>query len=82
MNEVKLLLRGRRLGEEGRGRELRERAALSMRDMASLVGVHVTTLLRWEQGLERPGRESAIRWAEVCEEIQEELLARSGKRSA
>jgi transcriptional regulator with XRE-family HTH domain len=57
------------LGRDGRGRELREQANLSLRDVAELVGVHISSISRWERGDGRPSRAAAIRWALVCTEI-------------
>ena len=73
MTDVQLLLRGRRLGPDGDGRALREQAGLSVRDMAAILKVNPVTYWRWEIGRERPGRERAIRWAEVAGDLEAEL---------
>jgi transcriptional regulator with XRE-family HTH domain len=69
MSETTLLVEGRLLGPQGRGRVLRERAGLSLRDVAVLADVHISALSRWERGEGKPSREAAIRWARVCAEI-------------
>ncbi|HKH88624.1 MAG TPA: helix-turn-helix transcriptional regulator [Acidimicrobiales bacterium] len=73
MTDVSLLIRGRRLADDGRGRRLRERAGLSVSELAHALGVDVGTLSRWETGKAKPRPESALRWASACEAIEREL---------
>lgn len=42
---------------------MRVHAALSLREMASQVGVDVSTLSRWETGTTVPRPNAAVRWA-------------------
>lgn len=72
-DELRLLLRGRRLGRDGVGRAIREAAGLSLRDLGELIRVQPSGLSRWERGEELPSRSAAIRWAAAIEEIEEEL---------
>jgi transcriptional regulator with XRE-family HTH domain len=67
------------LGRDGRGRALRERADLSQRDVADMVGVHISSISRWETGKGRPSREAAIRWARVCSEIAAAITTGSAR---
>ena len=77
MNEIASLVRGRTLGRSGRGRALRERAGISLRELAEIVEVDAATLCRWERGDVRPRRSGAARWVEACEEIERALDASS-----
>jgi transcriptional regulator with XRE-family HTH domain len=79
--ELQAVVRGRRLGREGRGRFLREAAGLSLRDLAHAVGVDVATLSRWERGVARPRHAAAVRWVAACDEIERELNDRKGGTS-
>jgi transcriptional regulator with XRE-family HTH domain len=73
VTDLPLLIRGRRLASDGRGRRLRERAGLSVSELAHALGVDVGTLSRWETGKAKPRPEAALRWATVCEAIEHEL---------
>lgn len=74
MDEVRQLVWRRLLGQDGRGRELREAAGISLRELARLLDVDVATLSRWERGEVQPRSSGAIRWVLVCQELQR-LLA-------
>ena len=65
-DEIKSLVIARLLAESGRGRAIRERARLSVREMADFIGVDAATLSRWERGRTKPHCAAAIRWAEAC----------------
>ncbi len=69
MLDLALLARARRLGQ-GAGREVRERAGLSVGELARIIGVDVATLSRWERGRTRPRANSAQRWFEACKIIE------------
>jgi transcriptional regulator with XRE-family HTH domain len=73
MTDVALLIRGRQLGSEGRGRRLRERAGLSVSELSRALGVDVATLSRWETGKAKPRPEGALKWAAVCDVIEQAL---------
>ena len=73
---LKATIRGRQLATDGRGRLLRERAGLSLREAARLAGVHPSTLTRWERGLTKPVRGgAAVRWAKLADRIEAALAA-------
>jgi transcriptional regulator with XRE-family HTH domain len=63
------------LGPTGRGRDLRERAGLSVRELATLLGVDAATLCRWERGQTRPRGPAASRWVAACQLIENELAS-------
>jgi transcriptional regulator with XRE-family HTH domain len=63
----------------GRGRELREAAGLSVRQLARELDVDAATLSRWERGESRPRTRAASRWVALCQEI--EHLVETGTRS-
>ena len=70
---IRVRLQGRLLGPTGRGRRLRERAGLSIRELAGLLGVDAATLSRWENGRTHPRGSGAARWLAACRTIEEEL---------
>jgi DNA-binding transcriptional regulator YiaG len=49
----------------GRARDIRERARLSLSEMARAVGVHTTTVAGWESGRRVPRGAAAARYAEL-----------------
>ena len=70
MDQLLLLISARRLARDGVGRSTREKADLSLREFAQMVGVDVSTLSRWERGQSRPHLPGAARWAKACQEIE------------
>jgi transcriptional regulator with XRE-family HTH domain len=77
VSDVALVIRGRILGRTGKGRELRVRAGLSLRELAEIVEVDAGTLSRWERGDVRPRKSGATRWVEACQEIERALAESS-----
>lgn len=69
------LLRARRCAADGTGRQLREAAHLSLRDMASAADLSPSTLSRWETGGRRPHGAAAIRYGRLLGDLEE--LARA-----
>ena len=61
------------MGKAGQGRATRERAGISLRQMATLLEVDPGTLSRWERGETRPRLFAAIKWAEACRELEQEI---------
>lgn len=59
----------RRLIHEGTAREIRERAHLSLSEVARHVGRTPTTIHRWENGERLPRREDAIRYGRLLERL-------------
>jgi transcriptional regulator with XRE-family HTH domain len=53
----------------GRARRLREQAALSVRELAAMVGVDPSTLSRWERGETTPSRDGSEAWADAMERL-------------
>jgi DNA-binding transcriptional regulator YiaG len=49
----------------GRARDIRERAQLSLSEMARAVGVHTTTVAGWESGRRVPRGAAAARYADL-----------------
>lgn len=62
-SEALKLANRRALTCSGRARDLRERARLSLSEVASDCQVDVTTVWRWEQGKRRPRGAAALRYA-------------------
>lgn len=71
MTDLTRLSTARRLGSAGR--EIRQRAHLSLRDLAAAIGVDSATLWRWETGHVRPRAAAALRWVETLEAIAKTL---------
>ena len=76
MEALQGLVRGRALTRSSRGRDVREAAGISLRELAALIDVDVATLSRWERGCTaRPRGNAARRWADAVEAISQELAA-------
>jgi transcriptional regulator with XRE-family HTH domain len=63
-----------RLAEGGRGRAVRERSGISLREMAATIGTNMGELSRWERGLVRPRADFALRWLQAVEAIRSALM--------
>lgn len=76
---TKQLLRltaARRYSATGAGRTIRQRAGLSLQEVADAIGTHIGTLSRWETGDRKPrSSEAAIRWAELLADLEREVGA-------
>lgn len=62
---------------QGEGRLLRERAGVSLREMASILRVNPGDLSRWERGM-RPRPDAALRWLKACDELKSVLIDAGG----
>lgn len=69
------LTRAYRLADAAEGRMLRERAGVSLREMAAALDVNPGDLSRWERNVVRPRANAALRWLDACEAIQSELAS-------
>jgi transcriptional regulator with XRE-family HTH domain len=70
--DTKRILRlaaARRHAATGTGRTIRQRANVSMREVAEAIGSSEPTLSRWETGQRQPHGEVAVRWAELLAEL-------------
>jgi DNA-binding transcriptional regulator YiaG len=63
------LAKVRRLAATGEARQIRQRAELSMSEIAAAVGVHEATVSQWERGKQRPRGEAALQYLAVLEAI-------------
>jgi len=61
--------RARQALASGRGRKMRERAKLSTRELAGMVGVDQSTIARWERGETVPSAEDALAWSTAMERL-------------
>jgi DNA-binding transcriptional regulator YiaG len=61
----------RALARSGEARAIRERAGLSLREMAAALGVTRSALQRWEVGLRTPRGESAVRYGALLAALRE-----------
>jgi transcriptional regulator with XRE-family HTH domain len=62
--------RVRDLARSGGARRIREDSRIGLREMAEVIGVSATTLLRWEAGLVMPRAEHALLWADALAELE------------
>jgi len=61
--------RVRRLCADGGAREIRTSRSLSLGDIATTLGVHKSTVLRWETGTCQPKKEAALRYGRLLEKL-------------
>jgi transcriptional regulator with XRE-family HTH domain len=64
------LVRAREAASSGEARRIRERSALSLRDLAGAVGVSPVTILRWERGDGRVGAQHAASYLAALDELR------------
>jgi DNA-binding transcriptional regulator YiaG len=68
---VSRLLEVRRLAESGEARGLRQRARLSLAEIAAACDVDTATVWRWETGRRRPRGSMAMRYLDVLDQLRE-----------
>lgn len=56
-------------------RQIREQAGVTQGRMAEELGVHFSTLARWEAGISAPPGQARAKWARLIAELQRELAA-------
>lgn len=56
-----------------RAKAIREAAGISQRRIAVELGVHPLTVQRWEKGTRRPRGELLVRYAQLLEELRQEV---------
>lgn len=69
--ELADLLRARRCAADGSGRQLREAARLSLRDIARAADLNPSTVYRWEIGARRPIGAGAIRYGRLLGDLEQ-----------
>ena len=67
------LSRAYRLTEGGTGRQVREAAGISLRQLAGALGTNQGELSRWERGISRPRPQRALAWLRAVELLRAEL---------
>ncbi len=75
-DDVQRLVWVRGLCASGTARVLRQSAGLSLREMATPVGVSPTTVLRWEEGEARPTGRRALAYATMLERLTQPMKRR------
>ncbi len=65
------IARIRELVRTGRAREIREGAHVSRAEVAADLGVHETTIQKWEAGLREPSGRLALRFGRLLRELGE-----------
>jgi len=71
--DLLLLTEARNLATSGRAGAIRERAGLSLREIADGCGASPTTVYRWERGERQPRGRPAIRWALLLHELDQHV---------
>lgn len=59
----------RHLFATGDAKKMREWTHLSVRELARLVGVSHTSLVRWEAGVNAPSLTGALAWSKPCRNL-------------
>ena len=60
----------RQRARDGTARAIRQRAGVTLAEMARTVGVTESTMSRWESGQRNPRGEAALRWMEALAELE------------
>jgi transcriptional regulator with XRE-family HTH domain len=71
----------RRLALSGEARAIREAAGLSLREVADVLGVTPSCVLRWETGERVPRGENAEHYAQLLTRLRRQIAARERGRS-
>ncbi len=72
--ELARVVRVRAWCRNGRARDLRQQAGLSLREVAGPIGVRPTTVMRWENGKASPSYLSALAYGELLEALEAESV--------
>ncbi len=67
------LAAARRLASSPRARAIRERAGLSLADLAAGLGVSGAAVQRWECGSRRPSRDVALRYVALLDALAQQV---------
>jgi DNA-binding transcriptional regulator YiaG len=67
-SDLTKLVTARRLARTGEGRRIRERADLTVKELAAAAGIDTGTLHRWEDGRTTPRAPAALRWVDALVE--------------
>ncbi len=67
--DLSRVARVRTLARNGTAQRIREDHHIHLREMAKVIGVQPSTLLRWETGVVRPRPDAALRWADALAEL-------------
>ena len=70
-----ITMRARQLAHSGKGRQIREAAGLSARELAGSIGVHPSTLRRWETDSASPSARLAKAWVTATDLLLREINA-------
>lgn len=66
-------VREARLPDPATRREIRERAHVTLREVATVIGVAPMTVQRWESGRSSPRRQDAVRYRDLLDELVESM---------
>jgi DNA-binding transcriptional regulator YiaG len=67
--DLRTLINARAAALNGSGRAARQRAQLSLAEVAAAVGITEAALSRWERGARRPQGRPAIEWGRLLAEL-------------
>jgi len=69
--EAVRLAQARQLARSGEARIRRERARLTLHDVAAVIDRSHTTVLRWENGERTPTGDAALQWVDLMDRLDE-----------
>lgn len=68
--DVVLLATAVQYARTGRGREIRNRAGVSLEKIATAIGSSKAVMSRWERGERKPTGRPAIEWARLLNDLK------------
>lgn len=70
LSEIMLLVEAHKKARSGDAKRIRQRAGLTMAQVAAVIGVGESTVSRWEGGSRKPRGEHALKWAALLNELE------------
>lgn len=67
--DIQSIAKARRLAASGQGRTIRQAAGVTIRDIAEVIGVDVSTVSRWETGQRQPRGDNAAAYGAVLSRL-------------
>jgi DNA-binding transcriptional regulator YiaG len=74
MSEIMLLVEAHKKARSGDAKKIRQKAGLTMAQVAAVIGVGESTVSRWEGGSRKPRGEHALKWAALLNELEQSAV--------
>jgi DNA-binding transcriptional regulator YiaG len=71
VDQILMLSAARAHASDGTGRTIRQRAQVSMKEVATAIGSSEPVLSRWERGERMPRGVQAVRWAQLLARLDQ-----------